>query len=97
LLQQHPFASLQRAEDVAILPLSVAHLDPAEIGSAVCVAYSCVPLAGIAAKAKRLQVADGIRAALVFGDDVVHLQGPLVRGLPSNSLPRSTRSGPGLL
>jgi hypothetical protein len=25
---------------------------------------------------------------------VVHLQGPLVRGLPSNSRRRSTRSGP---
>jgi hypothetical protein len=28
--------------------------------------------------AERLQVADVVRAALVFGNDVVHLQGPLV-------------------
>ena len=36
-------------------------------------------LAGIAAKAEGLQVADVVRAALVPGHDVVHLQGPLVR------------------
>ncbi len=52
-------------------------------------AYNRVALAGIAAEAERLQVADGIRAALIVGDDVVQLQGPLVRGLLSNS-PGST-------
>ena len=49
-------------------------------------AYSPVALAGIAAKAERLQVADRFRGALVSGDDGVHLQSPLVRGLLSNSL-----------
>ena len=44
--------------------------------------------------AEGLQVAEVVRAALVPGHDVVHLQGPLVRGLPSNSLRRSIRSGP---
>jgi hypothetical protein len=43
---------------------------------------------------KWLQVAEAVRAALVPGHDVVHLQGLLVRGLPSNSLLRSIRSGP---
>jgi hypothetical protein len=51
-------------------------------------------LGGIAAEAEGLQLAEVVRAALVFGHDVVHLQGPLMRGLPSNSLPRSIRSGP---
>ena len=37
-------------------------------------------------EAERLQIADGVRAALVSEDDGVHLQGPLVRGLLSNSL-----------
>ena len=50
-------------------------------------------LAGIAAEAEGLQVAEVVRAALVPGHDVVHLQGPLVRGLLSNSLRRSSRSG----
>ena len=44
--------------------------------------------------AECLQVAEVVRTALVPGHDVVHLQGPLVRGLPSNSPPRSIRSGP---
>jgi hypothetical protein len=30
---------------------------------------------------------------MVPGQDVVHLQGPLMQGLPSNSLRRSIRSG----
>jgi hypothetical protein len=51
-------------------------------------------LGGFAAEAEGLQVAEVVRAALVPGDDVVHLQGPLMRGLPSNSLRRSIRSGP---
>ena len=46
---------------------------------------AAVALARIAAEAERLQVADGVGAALVFGDDVVHLQGPLVLDLLSNS------------
>jgi hypothetical protein len=50
-------------------------------------------LGGVAAEAVGLQVAEVVRATLVFGDDVVHFQGPLVRGLPSNSLRRSIRSG----
>jgi hypothetical protein len=44
--------------------------------------------------AEGLQVAEVVRAALVSGQDVVHLQGPLMRGLPSNSRRRSIRSGP---
>jgi hypothetical protein len=43
--------------------------------------------------AEGLQVAEVVQTALVFGHDEVYLQGPLVRGLPSNSLPRSIRSG----
>ena len=43
--------------------------------------------------AECLQVAEVVRAALVPGHDMVYLQGPLMRGLPSNSLPRSIRSG----
>jgi hypothetical protein len=49
--------------------------------------------AGIATEAEGLQVAEVVRAALVPGHDGVHLQGPLVRGLPSNSRRRSIRSG----
>jgi hypothetical protein len=45
--------------------------------------------------AECLQVAEVVRAALVPGRDVVHLQGPLLQGLPSNSRPRSIRSGRG--
>ena len=53
-----------------------------------------VAVAGLhTAEAEGLQVADGVGAALIFGDDVVHLQGPLVRDLLSNSRRRSTRSG----
>jgi len=44
--------------------------------------------------AECLQVAEVACAALVPGHDGVHLQGPLVRGLSSNSLRRSIRSGP---
>ena len=51
-------------------------------------------LGGVAAEAVGLQVAEVVRATLVFEGDVVHLQCPLVRGLPSNSQPRSIRSGP---
>ena len=97
VFQQHPFASLQRADDAAILPLAGALLDPPEIGAAISLAYSRVALTGIAAEAERLQIADGVRATLVFGDDGVHFQGPLVPCLPSNSLRRSTRSGLGPL
>ena len=39
---------------------------------------TAVALAGVAAEAECLQVADGVGAALVSGDDVVHLQGSLV-------------------
>jgi hypothetical protein len=87
VLQQHPAAALQRAEHAARLAAGVAGLQAAE----VCAVG--VPLAGIAAEAEGLQVAEVVRATLDFGDDVVHLQGPLMRGLLSNSLPRSIRSG----
>jgi hypothetical protein len=52
-------------------------------------------LTGIAAEAEGLHVAKVVRTALVPGHDVVHLQGPLVLGLPSNSRRRSIRSGRG--
>jgi hypothetical protein len=42
-------------------------------------------LAGVAAEAEGLQVADGVGAALVLGDDGCRLQGPLVLDLLSNS------------
>jgi len=32
VLQEHPAAGLQRADDAAILPVAVALLDPTEIG-----------------------------------------------------------------
>ena len=43
--------------------------------------------------AECLQVAEVACAALVPGHDGVYLQGPLVRGLLSNSRPRSILSG----
>jgi hypothetical protein len=51
-------------------------------------------LGGIAAEAEGLQIVEVVRAALVPGHDVVHFQGPLVQGLPSNSPLPSIRSGP---
>jgi hypothetical protein len=42
-----------------------------------------------------MQVAEVACAAPVHGHDVVHLQGPLMPGLLSNSPPRSIRSGRG--
>jgi hypothetical protein len=39
---------------------------------------TAVAFAGVAAEAEGLQVADGVGAALVFGDDLVHLQVALV-------------------
>jgi hypothetical protein len=69
--------------------------ETAEVGGALLRRQTAVALAGIAAEAERLQVAEVVRTALVPWHDGVHLQGPLVRGLPSNSLPRSIRSGRG--
>jgi hypothetical protein len=63
------------------------------LGDALSMLWAC-SLTGIAAEAEGLQLAEVVRPALVFGHDGVHLQGPLMRGLPSNSLPRSIRSGP---
>jgi hypothetical protein len=88
VLQLYPAAGLQRAEHATRHAAGVAGLQAAEV-CAVGVA-----LGGVAAEAEGLQVAEVVRATLVFGDDVVHLQGPLMRGLPSNSLRRSIRSGP---
>jgi hypothetical protein len=51
-------------------------------------------LGGVAAEAEGLQVAEVVRSAMVLRNDVVHFQGPLMRGLPSNSRRRSIRSGP---
>jgi hypothetical protein len=87
VLQQHPAAALQRAEPTTVLAMGVAGLQAAEVR---CVR---VALAGIAAEAESLQVAEVVRTSLVPGQDVVHLQGPMVRGLPSNSRRRSIRSG----
>ena len=71
----------------------VAGLQIAEVGGALLRRQTAVALAGLAAAAEGLQVAEVACASVVPGHDGVHLQGPLVRGLPSNSLPRSTRSG----
>jgi hypothetical protein len=72
VLQQHPAAALQRAEHTARLADPVAGLQAAEIGAVG------VALAGVAAEAEGLQVAEVVGAAVVFRHDVVHLQGPLV-------------------
>ncbi len=72
VLQQHPTAALQRAEDTAHLPHPITGLHTPEVGVVT------VALAGISAEAERLQVADVVRAALILRDDVVHLQGPLM-------------------
>ena len=88
VLQQHPAADLQRAEHTTFLAMGAAGLQSAEVGGIG------VALAGIAAEAEGLQVADVVRAALVPWHDVVHLQGSLVRGLSSNSPRCSIRSGP---
>jgi hypothetical protein len=55
---------------------------------------TAVALAGLAAAAEGLQVPEVACAAVVPGHDRVHLQGPLLRGLPSTSLRCRTRSGP---
>jgi hypothetical protein len=89
VLQQHPAARLQRAEHTTRLAPPIAGLQSAEVGGIG------VALAGVAAEAKGLQVAEVVRAALVPWHDVVHLQGPLMQGLPSNSRRRSIRSGRG--
>jgi len=88
VLQQHPAAALQRAEHTTFLAMGAAGLQSAEVGGVG------VALTGIAAEAEGLQFAEVVRAALVPGHDAVHLQGPLMRGLLSNSLRRSIRSGP---
>ena len=72
VLQQHPAAALQRAEHTACFAVAVAVLQVAEVG------VVGVALAGIAVEAERLQVADVVGSALVSGNDVIYLQGPLV-------------------
>lgn len=52
VLQQHPAAALQRAEHTALLPVPITGLHSAEVGA------GGVELAGVAAEAERLQVAD---------------------------------------
>ena len=67
------------------------------LGDGLSMRWACprlTSLGGIAAEAEGLQVAEVVRTAMVSGHDVVHFQGPLVQGLPSNRLRRSTRSGP---
>ena len=60
------------------VPLRLVHLQP--VGPITTRDHQAVPLAhGIGiGNAQGLQVADGVGAALVSGDDVVHLQGSLV-------------------
>ena len=77
VLQQHPAAALQRTEHTTVLALLVTGLQSAEVGGVG------VALAGIAAEAEGLQVAEVIGSAVVFRDDVVHLQGPLVLVRPA--------------
>jgi hypothetical protein len=86
--------NLLGAEHTTVLAMGVAGLQAAEVCGALLRRQTAIALAGIAAEAEGLQVAEVIRAALVPGHDGVHLQGPLVRGLPSNSPPGSIRSGP---
>ena len=93
VFQQHLATRLQRAEHTTVLAMGVAGLQAAEVCGALLRRQTAVALAGIAAEAEGLQVAEFVRAAMVPGHDVVHLQGSLVQGLPSNSLRRSIRSG----
>jgi hypothetical protein len=75
------------------VPLRLVQLQP--VGPMTTRDHQAVPLAhGIGiGDAERIQVAEVACAALVPGHDVVHLKGPLVRSLLSNSPRRSTRSG----
>jgi len=80
VLQRHPAAAIQRAENTARLAPCVAGLRAAEVGGIG------VAIAGIAAEAEGLQVAEVIGTAVVpplrgrlcLRNDVVHLQGLLV-------------------
>jgi hypothetical protein len=78
VLQQHPAAGHQRAEHTSVLAMGVAGLQSAEVGGALLRSQTAVALGGLAAEAEGLQVAEVVRAAMVSGQDVVHLQGPLV-------------------
>ena len=60
------------AEHTDRFAVAVAVLHAAEVGAVG------VALARVAAEAERLQVAESVGTDLVFGDDVVRLQGPLV-------------------
>ena len=59
-------------------PLPLAGLSTAVAGT------TGIPFAGVSADTERLNVVDGIGAALVFGDDVIHLQDRLVGDLLRN-------------
>ncbi len=72
VLQQNSIAALQSAEHATLLSLAITGLHTPEVSTVG------VALAGVAAEAERLQVADVVRAALVPGENVVHLQGPLM-------------------
>ena len=61
------------------MPLVLQQHPAAALQRAEHTARFAVAVTGLhAAEAERLQVAEVVRAALVSGDDVVHLQGPLV-------------------
>ncbi len=72
VLHQLPLAPLQRSERTALL----LHPIPGMYSTADGVDVDA--LGGMAADAERLQVADVVRAALVPGEHVVHLDGPLM-------------------
>ena len=65
--------SLQRAEHTTVLAMGVAGLQAAEVCGALLRRQTAIALAGIAAEAEGLQVAEVVRAALVPGHDGVRL------------------------
>lgn len=65
------------AEHTVLLALGVAGLHSAEVGGIG------VALGGIAAEAEGLQIAEIVRASLVLGHNVVHLQGSLMLMSPA--------------
>ena len=82
--------------------MAVAGLHTEEVGAPSCVGKQPSRLPALQRKqsAFRLLMASEppwfhrCAEGCAYGDDVVHLQSPLVQGLPSNRLRRSTRSGP---
>ncbi|MCX5949952.1 MAG: hypothetical protein NT158_01950, partial [Cyanobacteria bacterium] len=86
VLSRFPYAVYFREQDTEILVIALhGRQDPRRW-------KQCTRM-GIG-DAECLQVAEVACAAPVHRHDGVYLQGPLLRDLPSNSPPRSIRSGP---